>query len=1600
MLLNDFSDDLVNPAKAAVPKDSKKSWGIPFRLSPPKNQQKGMSLRTKATLWALALGTLPVIGVGSGAYLLANRAARQDIQLTQQSQANQVADQLNHFMSERYSDIEMLANLPHLKTLKAKKTTLSLAEQQAGLEQLKGNLKVYQSISIFSLEGEALLQTEGAESVNPLNQPYFQTALKTNQPTISGLTTIESVKSPDGESVIYFTAPIKDTITGKPIALIRTQMSVKAIEEVVQSWGKSGDEYRISDRNGKVFLTNTNANASDRLAKTLKITQDQRFSGTAKTPEVSNLPQLDWQVVFAGNVRSMMESQRNLQLLIASSTLLTAMLVSAIAVTLASFATRPLQDAAEAVEELGKGKFNTRLKVRGRDELGTLGNNINRMASQLEDSIQAQTKAAESAEALNLISSNMRQSLSEREVLNATVNDLRQSLKTDRIVVYQFDTDWCGTIVAESAIPGCKKILGEKVTDPMREGFIERYRNGRVRAMNDIYAEDLTDCHETLLQDLGIKASITAPVLKQGKLVGLLCAHECKGPREWDRAEVELVRQVSAQLGFALDQAYIFQKQIRSAQSSDVLNHILNRMRQSLTKHDVMNNAVQEVRQAFNTDRVIIYQFKNDWCGTIVAESVANGYRRTLGEDVTDPMREGLIERYRDGRVRSMDDISAEGLMDCHRELLEGFQIRASITAPVLIHGKLVGLLCIHHCSGPRAWQEEDIELFGQLAMQLGFTLDQAELLERQTLNATRSQLISDAVAMMRRTLDESAIMQTATEKTLAALRVDRVIVYFFNQEFTSGTIVAESVMPGYARILNRKINDPLLPECIEKFRDGGYSIINDINAVEIAPCHREILTSIQVQANLVVPMISEGELIGLMGAHQCSGPRKWEEQDILLMRQLGMQVGYALDQAALLRRQQRAADRWKLFTDTIVQMRKSTEVSTVLQTAVEQSLTFLKVDRVVVHMFAADWESGTIVAESVVPGFMQILNRRVTDPLSLECLEKFRRGGYSEVSDVNKEDIAPCHREILQSIQVQANLVVPIVSGGKLLGLLAAHQCASTRTWETQEVDMFRQLGLQLGFALDHATLIRDQKRSGDRWKIFTETIVQFRKSLDFNTILQSATEQSLTFLKVDRVVVHRFDADFQSGSIVAESVVPGFMRILNRRIDDPLLPSCIEKFKEGGYSFLNDVNTDKVADCHRAILQGIQVQANIVAPIIRNGELIGLLAAQQCRSARHWEEEEIELFRQLAIQLGFALDQSYLLTYAETARQEARADADARAEEQRVGKEFLQKRAMELLIEVDPVSRGDLTIRAKVTPDEVGTIADSYNAIIQSLCQIVTQVQAASTSVATTASDNAGAVESLSQETSEQKTAIADAMREVQAMVHSIQGVVTRAQKAERGVQTANEAIADGDNAMNQTVEGISLIRETVAETSKKVKRLGEASQRISKVVSLISEFAAQTNLLALNAAIEAARAGEEGRGFGVVAEEVRNLAQQSTQATAEIEQLVQEIQAQTHEVVLAMDAGTEQVVLGTQLVETSRQKLTQIGEVSHEINQLVREISYAATAQTKASGKVNRSMQQVSTIANQTAERSSGVAESFESLLAVAENLQVSVAKFKVK
>ena len=502
--------------------------------------------------------------------------------------------------------------------------------------------------------------------------------------------------------------------------------------------------------------------------------------------------------------------------------------------------------------------------------------------------------------------------------------------------------------------------------------------------------------------------------------------------------------------------------------------------------------------------------------------------------------------------------------------------------------------------------------------------------------------------------------------------------------------------------------------------------------------------------------------------------------------------------------------------------------------------------------------------------------------------------------------------------------------------------------------------------------------------------------KAIDAEVLFDKALEEARIQLGVDRIVLYHFNPDW-SGSVVAESIAPGWLMALNEQIEDPCIPQeLIEAYRNGRVVANHDIYKSGLHPDHLDLMERLQVKANLIAPISHNNELSGLLIAHHCGMEHQWQESEISFLRQLAVQLGNTLDRATFLEQLEEARQAA----ENLAEEQRQLKENLQKRALELLMEVDPVSKGDLTIRATVTADEVGTIADSYNATIESLRKLVTQVQNAAQNVAITTTQDEAAIQSLSVGALNQTKAISDALLQIQAMAQSTRMVATNAEQAEEAVRLAAQTVAEGDAAMNRTVDGIVAIRETVAGTAKKVKRLGESSQKISKVVNLISSFAAQTNLLALNASIEAARAGEEGRGFGVVAEEVRSLATQSAEATAEIEKIVAEIQAETNEVVAAMESGTEQVVTGTKLVDETRQRLNQITEVSNKLNRLVESIAQVTVEQSQTSESVTKTISDVAAIAQRTSNEATQVSTSFKQLLAVAQELQGIVGQFKVK
>lgn len=341
----------------------------------------------------------------------------------------------------------------------------------------------------------------------------------------------------------------------------------------------------------------------------------------------------------------------------------------------------------------------------------------------------------------------------------------------------------------------------------------------------------------------------------------------------------------------------------------------------------------------------------------------------------------------------------------------------------------------------------------------------------------------------------------------------------------------------------------------------------------------------------------------------------------------------------------------------------------------------------------------------------------------------------------------------------------------------------------------------------------------------------------------------------------------------------------------------------------------------------------------------------------------------------------------------------AQRKVSEQEQVKEELQRQVIRLLDDVEGAARGDLTVRAEVSADVLGAVADSINLTIQNLREIVQQVKTAARQVNKGATDSETFARALSSDALRQAEELAVTLNSVQMMTDAIQRTGESAREAESVARTASATAKKGGEAVERTVVGILQIRQTVAESTRKVKRLAEGSQEISKIVALISQIASRTNLLALNASIEAARAGEAGRGFAIVADEVRQLADRSAKALKEIEQIVRQIQSETGAVMTAMEEGNQQVIEGTNLAEQAKRSLEDIVQVSQHIDTLLRSISTNMVQQTETSRSVASVVQSVELTAQETSQEAQRVSGSLQSLTRVAGSLLASVERFRV-
>ncbi|MEG4057487.1 MULTISPECIES: PAS domain S-box protein [unclassified Microcoleus] len=349
-------------------------------------------------------------------------------------------------------------------------------------------------------------------------------------------------------------------------------------------------------------------------------------------------------------------------------------------------------------------------------------------------------------------------------------------------------------------------------------------------------------------------------------------------------------------------------------------------------------------------------------------------------------------------------------------------------------------------------------------------------------------------------------------------------------------------------------------------------------------------------------------------------------------------------------------------------------------------------------------------------------------------------------------------------------------------------------------------------------------------------------------------------------------------------------------------------------------------------------------------------------------------------------------------TERKEAEERLEKLAAERKAEADSLTQQVLKLLGEIKGAAQGDLTVRAEVTNDVLGAVADSFNFLIGSLRKVVTGIQTLAEQVTSATDESINNTSQLTQQAEIQAAKISAIMREIERIVNSIRDVRDVSVRAETVAQQSSQTAEVGGMAVDRAVEGINGLRLTIASTSKMMKRLGESSQQIGKIVTSISQLASQTNLLALNATIEAARAGEQGLGFAVVAEEVRKLAERSAGATEEISEIVGTIQEEISRVMKAMESGTLEVVEGTKLASEAKTHLNAIIEVSREMNALVQNITSASAKQTVSAEGIANSMQQVNEIANTTAQKGADVKASLDELSGSLGQLQKSVANFR--
>ena len=1167
-----------------------------------------------------------------------------------------------------------------------------------------------------------------------------------------------------------------------------------------------------------------------------------------------------------------------------------------------------------------------------------------------------------------------------QEILEITAQTTRKTLKCDRVIIYDISQLPQAEVIAESVAPEYASLLGKTIDDPfLTEEYVELYCYGKAVTV-DLLDSTIENSRLETLKQLEVTGLAIAPIVVNNELSALLVAHQCSG-RPWHSQTSDLLTEKANTASYALAniiQAVTAELEVerevptmesnnsgnrnilpteRSASPIEAeaseLTSVIEQISSASGRENILKTTVARMRHLLQCDRVVVYCLDEDSYGVVIAESVAAGWTKTQGRMIDDPcIAQKYLEEYRNGRVRAINDIYDGNVTPCYVEQLEKLEVKANLVAPIIGESDLFGLLIAHQCITPRSWQEREINWISDIASRVGLMLERSVASQVEQHSATDdtkwNEHFTDAIQYIRQSITKEDILKASVTEVRRVLDCDRVVVYSLDENLRYGEVIAESVAAAWTRALNKKIEDPCFePTYREKYRNGRVRAWSNIYESGLTRCYIRQLEDLEVKANLVTPIISEGNLFGLLVAHQCSDFRDWQQPEIRWTAQIATQVGFALDNAKLLadakQLQHQLANETKLtkyFTDAVRYIRESLQREDILEISVEEVRRVLDCDRVVVYSLDENLRYGEVIAESVAPGWTRALNREIDDPcFETAYREKYRNGRVRAWSNIYEAGMSRCYIEQLEKLEVKANLVTPIISEGKLFGLLVAHQCSDFRSWQQPEIRWVTQIATQVGFALDNAKLLADarqlqqQLENESKWtQYFTDATQYIRQSIATGDILQISVKEVRRVLDCDRVVVYSLDENLRYGEVIAESVAPGWTRALNKTINDPCFePTYRDKYLNGRVRAWSNIYEAGMSQCYIEQLEKLEVKANLVTPIINEGSLFGLLVAHQCSDFRNWQPLEIRWVTQIATQVGFALDNAKLLEQLQTSSQ----TSDRLSHQQQEHTAALKGQVVELL------------------------------------------------------ADNGNAYQTLSQEAMRQSETTIEVLHQIQEVSDSFKGIALNVQQIEFQEQQNDLAVKDTQESLKRSVDSISQLQQTVQKIAVSFDNLSHSARKLEESVNAIKDISRQIVQQSMNITRVVNRSqidADSQNSILDLSDAIFSLMQQLFEASAKVEPLFANLQTEVKDRSATLDSGSQQLMDSVEEFQIVDRKLERVVTLNQKLNTALENISESVANQTQSSTFAKDSVQEVASIAERISEQSMTITQSFERLIAL--------------